>query len=1249
MTSTRTKNKIIVTAVTCLLAACGGGGAPGQNASTEPPPVVTAPPTGATVDIRGRSTKGPVAGAQIALFEVDTTGRATGPAVATTTTDAAGNWTATVPADHTGLLVKSSGGAFVDESDPDPTAPRTITLTDDDTLLSFLPPGETAASVTLVSNALLRKAQLEVDADNFTDRLTTNRAQYVNVMGLDPLVTVAANPLAPTGTPDEQRYALIAGGLAYALNALAVEQSQTVADFATIQQVIEDLLDCRLDGLGLGGQTLYDVAAFDGRTLNDEILRFRNNHADAYVGVALPTIDASGCQPSPGSIDSVAPNFVTTADPLELAAVDANGTPTSAPALVEAVAAFTVSDDRDESVRVDIALPEILPLGVNDIDVVAQDGWGNVTRLTWRVTVRDLDPPVLQAPPPVQVDASDVRTPVELGSAEVSDNVTDVVALTNDAPVEGFLVGDTDVTWRAVDAAGLATEAVQRVTVIGAAPSVAATISPPAAAVGGEIDLDLSGFFSDPFSAPLTFALSGLPEGSGLVFAPMTGRLTGTPTLADLNASPLALTITASNGQFEQAADFELNIAPRVPNFVLSATELTVNEDFASVRAVEIEPLVPIPPEILEFDATVDPPVATAQVSMDGTVDLIAQPDSFGNATLTVTARNVANNVEASQSVALAVTPVNDAPIVQQPLQDLQVTVGRDVQMALADYFNDVDDVSLGYTVENLPLSLQLDDNGMLSGTPTEIDALAQSYPVTVVARDGEGLSASAMFALTLFVPDADGDGLSDEREAQIGSDPGLPDTDGDGVNDALEVRAGSDPLVPAVTVRFVAPGGDNGNAGTGLSQALRDSDGVAQLPPGLSDEQPTFVLYAPSGEPYGGTLRLRPPCNNIVVAGSLARGVTLSSATGTAIDMAGCNNVKLVGLTITDNAQRALDATASVVSLDTVTLTGNASSGDGGAARFTNSIVRLDNVHAANNVSGGNGGAIAVQGGTLAADHSQFHGNVAASMGGALFVRSPRARSYVSNGLFAFNVAATGSAVAMGGSGDTRISNATIAYQRASLGGAAVERAGSATVVVRDSVVVGNHDELGQPANYGVGVDAQFTTGDEPLGGVWDVVLPTHTNDFAAQYIVDDAASVRDNGSLDAAISGVAGRFVENGSVYPDSGLVDRGFHYRRRPLALADGELTVDASAIETATGRALLLVPRMDGRAVGSGRRVRAEAPANVAALTPVGALVDGRVGALDLGNGSYLVYAPNVGSDVALQVWVDQRTAELVVSP
>ncbi len=55
------------------------------------------------------------------------------------------------------------------------------------------------------------------------------------------------------------------------------------------------------------------------------------------------------------------------------------------------------------------------------------------------------------------------------------------------------------------------------------------------------------------------------------------------------------------------------------------------------------------------------------------------------------------------------------------------------------------------------------------------------------MARDGQQLI------------DSDGDGLSDDYEKTIGTDPLNPDTDGDGLSDGVEVKMGLDPLTPNI------------------------------------------------------------------------------------------------------------------------------------------------------------------------------------------------------------------------------------------------------------------------------------------------------------------------------------------------------------------------------------------------------------------------------------------------------------------
>ncbi|MFA5052435.1 MAG: Ig-like domain-containing protein, partial [Patescibacteria group bacterium] len=71
---------------------------------------------------------------------------------------------------------------------------------------------------------------------------------------------------------------------------------------------------------------------------------------------------------------------------------------------------------------------------------------------------------------------------------------------------------------------------------------------------------------------------------------------------------------------------------------------------------------------------------------------------------------------------------------------------------------------------------------------------------------------------------DTDSDGLTDEYESQIGTDPHDPDTDGDGITDGEEVRLGTNPL-----------GADN-NAGVSAKITPDIKDSVSQI----AFEEPT-------------------------------------------------------------------------------------------------------------------------------------------------------------------------------------------------------------------------------------------------------------------------------------------------------------------------------------------------------------------------------------------------------------------------
>jgi hypothetical protein len=96
---------------------------------------------------------------------------------------------------------------------------------------------------------------------------------------------------------------------------------------------------------------------------------------------------------------------------------------------------------------------------------------------------------------------------------------------------------------------------------------------------------------------------------------------------------------------------------------------------------------------------------------------------------------------------------------------------------------------------------------------------------------------ATTFFALaenknshSLFL-DSDQDGLTDQEEKMIGTDPMKADTDGDGYSDGKEVESGYDPLKPAPGDKLMAPASANSKKAASSSAAAANAQNT--LPTG--------------------------------------------------------------------------------------------------------------------------------------------------------------------------------------------------------------------------------------------------------------------------------------------------------------------------------------------------------------------------------------------------------------------------------
>ena len=115
-----------------------------------------------------------------------------------------------------------------------------------------------------------------------------------------------------------------------------------------------------------------------------------------------------------------------------------------------------------------------------------------------------------------------------------------------------------------------------------------------------------------------------------------------------------------------------------------------------------------------------------------------------------------------------------------------------------------------------------------------------------ILDTSGNSVAAGALGTFTVAVPspDSDGDGLDDDTEALLGTDPLAPDTDGDGVDDGQEVTDGSDPLDPGSALpRLGTTACGEWNGFFGMYNFFENVNRSAQ------QRSLTIVLYAVDGE----------------------------------------------------------------------------------------------------------------------------------------------------------------------------------------------------------------------------------------------------------------------------------------------------------------------------------------------------------------------------------------------------------------
>ncbi|HUR41357.1 MAG TPA: tandem-95 repeat protein [Verrucomicrobiae bacterium] len=339
-----------------LTAACEQGGAPA------PIEIEGGAVTGAVV-------KGPLQNATVDFYTLDTAGFIASSVGTPTTTSTSGAFTATGLPAGVPILVRTSGGAYFDESDP-ATGPtrRRITFTSTEHLEAVIPAGETTVAITPYSMALYKKALTQANGANFSNVYDAVRAQATTAFGFDPLTTIPADPSAPTTGSLE--YALLLGAAAQVINSIAV-QAGHYPGHADVIAFVNDL--------GSDGD-------LDAANLDDQIRRFRNNNSAAYGDTVLPHVDEAMLA-TPATVANSAPTISAIGDPSIAEDADTGPLAFTVDDVETAAAALVVSAASDDPALVPVSNIVLGGSGANRTVTATPvaDGFGSAT-ITLTVT-----------------------------------------------------------------------------------------------------------------------------------------------------------------------------------------------------------------------------------------------------------------------------------------------------------------------------------------------------------------------------------------------------------------------------------------------------------------------------------------------------------------------------------------------------------------------------------------------------------------------------------------------------------------------------------------------------------------------------------------------------------------------------------------------------------------------------------------------------------------------------------------------
>jgi hypothetical protein len=264
-----------------LLAACSGddNGGPTQPAQPQ--------------TVSGQVTKGPVAGASVAVHAVAASGAPGAVIGGPWTTDTQGAWSGEIPGGSSGpLLVVATGGSYVDE------ASSATVMLGDGQLQGYVTGA--ASQVTPYTHMLVRAAQERIASRGESPAVAwaVVNARFQAAFGFDPSLTAPAL----SGSTAARTYLALLGGICGLLaDHPALDDLAGADPFDLVLAFAADLADGLLDGLDAAGEAI--VVAIGSES------------------VAWPALDPAGIGPLVDAVNAWAAATEGLGD-IELGAID---------------------------------------------------------------------------------------------------------------------------------------------------------------------------------------------------------------------------------------------------------------------------------------------------------------------------------------------------------------------------------------------------------------------------------------------------------------------------------------------------------------------------------------------------------------------------------------------------------------------------------------------------------------------------------------------------------------------------------------------------------------------------------------------------------------------------------------------------------------------------------------------------------------------------------------------------------------